>query len=73
MAKIYNVWTMCTKGLTIWMQVAKEKSRDYCRHNATKGCHGQTAESQAGTSKGKLTNTKLLAPSLTKPVSKNKN
>ena len=32
---------------------------------ATKGCHGQTAESQADTSKGKLTNTKLLAPSLT--------
>ena len=30
-----------------------------------KGCHGQTAERQAGTSKGKLTNTKLLAPSLT--------
>ena len=32
---------------------------------ATKGCHGQTAENQADTSKGKLTNTKLLAPSLT--------
>ena len=32
--------------------------------NATKGCHGQTAESQAGTRKGKLTSTKLLAPSL---------
>ena len=31
----------------------------------TKGCHGKTAESQADTSKGKLTNTKLLAPSLT--------
>ena len=31
---------------------------------ATKGCHGQTAENQADTSKGKG-NTKLLAPSLT--------
>ena len=31
-----------------------------------KGCHGQIAESQAGTSKGKLINIKLLAPSLTK-------
>ena len=30
-----------------------------------KGCHGQTAESQAGTSKRKLANTKLLAPNLT--------
>ena len=30
-----------------------------------KGCHGQTAESQVGTIKGKLTNTTLLAPSLT--------
>ena len=31
-----------------------------------KGCYGQTAKSQAGTtSKGKLTNTKLLAPSMT--------
>ena len=41
------------------------KNTDYCRQNATKGCHGQTAEHQAGTSKGKLTNTKLLTPSLT--------
>ena len=30
-----------------------------------KGSHGQNTESRAGTSKGKLTNTKLLAPSLT--------
>ena len=30
-----------------------------------KACHGQTVESQAGTSKRKLTNAKLLAPSLT--------
>ena len=43
----------------------KGKNTDYCRQNATKGCYGQTAESQAGTSKGKLTNTKLLAPTLT--------
>ena len=41
------------------------KNADYCRQNATKGCHGQTAESQAGTSKGKLSNAKLLATSLT--------
>ena len=30
-----------------------------------KECDGQTAKSLAGTSKSKLTNTKLLAPSLT--------
>ena len=30
-----------------------------------KGCHGKTAESQPGTSKGKVTDTKSLAPSLT--------
>ena len=47
------------------MQVTKVKNTEYCRQNATKWCNGQTAESQAGTSKGKLTNTKLLAPSLT--------
>ena len=41
------------------------KKIDYCRQNGTKGCHGQTAESQEGTSKGKFTNTKLLSPSLT--------
>ena len=29
-----------------------------------KGCNGKTAESQAGTNKSKITNTKLLAPSL---------
>ena len=43
------------KRLTIQIQVTKVKN--------TKGCHGQTAQSQAGTSKGKLANTK--APSLT--------
>ena len=53
------------KGLTIWIQVNKVKNTDYCSKNATKGCHGKTAESQAGTSKGKLTNVKLMAPSLT--------
>ena len=41
------------------------KNTDYCRQNAIKGCHGQTAESQAGTNKGKPTNTKFLALSLT--------
>ena len=43
----------------------KKKDTDYCRQNVTKECHGQTAESQAGTTKGKFTNTKLLAPNLT--------
>ena len=43
----------------------KGKNTNYCRQNAIKGCHRQTAEIQAGTSKDKLTNTKLLAPSLT--------
>ena len=37
---------------------------DWGKKSTDKGL-GQTAESQAGTSKGKLTNTKLLAPSLT--------
>ena len=60
----YAVWPV-HKGLTIWIQVAKVKNTDYCRENATKGCHGQTAESQAGTTKGKFTNAKLLAPCLT--------
>ena len=41
------------------------KNTDYYKQNAAKGCHGQTAESQASTSKGKPTNTKLLASSLT--------
>ena len=41
------------------------KNTDYCRENAIKECHGQTAESQAGTNKGKPTNTKFLALSLT--------
>ena len=50
------------KRLTV--QVTKVKNEDYYRQNAIKGCHGQTPESQAGTSQGKLTNTKLLAPSL---------
>ena len=53
------------KGLTIWIQVTKVKNTDCCRKNATKECHGKAAESEAGTSKGKLTNIKLLAPSLT--------
>ena len=35
------------------------KNTDYSRQDTTKGCHGQTAESQADTSKCKLTNTKL--------------
>ena len=56
---------MNTKNHQIWIQVTKVKNAGYCRQNATEGCDGQTAESQAGTSKSKLTNTKFLAPSLT--------
>ena len=36
--------------------MTKVKNTDCYRKNVTKGCHGQTAESQAGKSKGKLTN-----------------
>ena len=64
MAKIYNMRTMCIKDRQYEYKQLK-KNTDYCRQNATKGCHGQTAESQAGTSKGKLSNAKLLATSLT--------
>ena len=56
---------MCTKDYQILNKSDKVKNRDYCTQNATKGCDGQTAESQAGTSKSKFTNTKLLDPSLT--------
>ena len=49
---------MCT-------QLTKVKNTDYYKQNAIKKCNEQTAEYQAGTSKGKLTNTKLLAPRLT--------
>ena len=52
--------------------MTKVKKTDYCRQSATKGCHRQTAETQAGTSKGKLTNMKLLAPSLTSQYPKQK-
>ena len=41
------------------------KNTDYYKQNAAKECHGQKVESQASTSKGKATNTKLLASSLT--------
>ena len=33
--------------------MTKIKNIDYCRQNATQGCHGQTAENQADRSKGK--------------------
>ena len=65
MAKNIQYVNYVHKGLTIWIQVTKVKNTDCCRKNATKECHGKTAESEAGTSKGKLTNIKLLAPSLT--------
>ena len=52
MAKIYNMRTMCIKD---WQYEYKwlNKNTDYCRQNATKVCHGQTAENQAGRSKDK--------------------
>ena len=53
------------KGLTMCTQLTKVKNTDYYKQNAIKKCNEQTAEYQAGTSKGKLTNTKLLAPRLT--------
>ena len=46
------------KGLTIWIWVTKVKIQTTAGKIDTKGCHGQTAESHADTSKGKLTNTK---------------
>ena len=48
------------KKLTIWIQVTKVAGK-----MLQKGCHGQTSERQAGTSKSKLINTKLLVPSVT--------
>ena len=64
----WQKYTMCKtyvhKGLPNMNKIDKVKNRDYCTQNATKGCDGQTAESQAGTSKSKFTNTKLLNPSL---------
>ena len=54
-------------------QGEKKNNNNNCRQNATKGCHRQTAEREASTSKGKCTNTKLLAPSANNPVSKTKN
>ena len=53
------------KGLTIWIEVTKGKLQTTADKIDAKVCHGQTAESHVDTSKGKLTNTKLLAPSLT--------
>ena len=46
-------------------QVTKVKIQITASKMLEKGWHGQNAESQAGTSKSKRTNTKLVTPSLT--------
>ena len=54
------------KGLTMCTQLTKVKKYRLLQAKCyKKKCNEQTAEYQAGTSKGKLTNTKLLAPRLT--------